>query len=161
MVKWLLAGVIAAALLLLAGCGADTRHEIYRVHAGQNGDWTLEVRRWVEFNNSVLLPEDLKPDESRLYTRTYWKIEYHGDKAVDELSITKLEVSGENWSQSLEIAEEEYLSFDTENSWGNDNSYTYGINVGDSEACYALLTDTDGNTIRIDAPLVKSKGNKM
>ncbi len=160
MIKRLLVGVIAVALLLLGGCGADARHEIYRVHEGRNGNWTLEVRRWVEYRGSMLLPKDIKPDDGGLYTRTFWEITYHGEKDVAELGITKLEVSYENWSSSIEISDEEYLVFDTINSWVSTNSYTNGIDLDDSEECYAMLTDTDGNTIRIDAPLAKSKGDK-
>lgn len=155
-----LTGLVAAlaVLLLLAGCGADARHEIYRVCEGRNGDWTLEVRRWVERDGWMLLPADLQSDDSGVWTRTYWEIAYHGKKSAAELNVTRLEVSGENWSHSSEIGDEEYLGFDTGHSWVSDNSASSGINVGNSEACYALLTDADGHTIRIDAPLTRSKG---
>ena len=159
MIKRLLAGILAAALLLLGGCGADARHEIYRVYEGRNGDWALEVRRWVEYNKSVLLPKDLVADDSGVWTRTYCRIEYQGEKTEAELGITRLVVKGDNWTHTSEITDEEYINFDSENSWVSTNSSTNGINVEDSEACYALLTDTDG-TIRIDAPLAKSKGDK-
>ena len=163
MIKRLLAGILAVALLLLGGCGADARHEIYRVYEGQNEDWTLEVRLWVEYNKSVLLPKDFVSDDSGVWTRTYWKITYHGDDSEEKLGITRIEVGDasnfESWSEGRE-AGSDYLEFEDGSGWASHNSYTNGNQVGDSEACYALLTDKDGNTIRIDAPLTKSKGNK-
>lgn len=158
------AGWRIALVLLLTGCGADARREIYRVYEGRGGDWTLEVRLWVEHNGSVLLPKDLMSDDSGVWTRTYWAITYHGDESDEELGIIRMEVrdtgNSESWSERRE-AGSAYFEFQTGNSWVSDNSYTNGIQVGDAPACQALLTDTDGNTIIIDAPLVKTKGNKM
>lgn len=156
-----IAAVLAAALLL-AGCGAVDeagRHEIYRIYEGNSGDWNLRVRLWVEHDGSMLLPADLQTEDSGTYTRTYWAVTYHGDKSEEELGITELEVGDESWNENWRAGESGgYFDFSTENSWVSDKSYTNGIDVGNSDACYALLTDIDGHTIRIDAPLTRSKG---
>jgi hypothetical protein len=153
---------VLAALLLLAGCRADSRHEIYRVYQGQNGDWTLEVRLWVVYNDSPLLPADLEPDDSGTYTRTYWKLEYHGDMTEEELHVIRTDVGSDGisggWSYGTESGGGSPLEFDKDKYWLDDNSYTNGIDVGDAEACYAIVTDADGRTVRIDAPLTKTKG---
>ena len=157
-------GIIAAlaVLMLLAGCGADARHEIYRVYQGRNGDWTLEVRLWVVYQGSPLLPADLQSDDNGTHTRTYWKLEYHGEKSAEELGIVRIEVGDtgldESWEHSLQRGDSPWLDFRRDHYWLDDNSYTNGIDVGDSEACYATLTDTDGGTVSIEAPLTKSKG---
>ncbi len=160
MIKRLLAGVIAAAILLLAGCGADARHEVYRVHEGRNGDWTLEVRRWVEYRGSMLLPNSLTYMDSETYTYVTWRLEYHGSGDIDDCDIAWYRVEAQNYGWEMGDGKDELGYYDFENGW-TDKGRSSGIELYDYEECYAILTDTDGNTIRIDAPLVKSKGNKM
>ena len=159
MIKRLLVGVIAVALLLLLGCGADARHEIYRVHEGRNGNWTLEVRRWVEYRGSMLLPNNLTYMDGETYTYVTWRLEYHGAGDIEDCHIASLEVNAQNvdWGKGSESGEINYYDF--ENGW-TDKDHSSGIEIYDYEECYAMLTDTDGNTIRIDAPLAKSKGDK-
>ena len=111
MIKRLLAGVIAAALLLLSGCGADARHEVYRVHEGRNGDWTLEVRRWVEYRDSMLLPNNLTYMDSETYTYVTWRLEYHGTGDIDGCHIAKVEVNAQtiDWGIGSGTGELEYM----------------------------------------------------
>ena len=158
MIKRLLAGILAAALLL-GGCGADARHEIYRVHEGRNGDWTLEVRRWVEYRGSMLLPNNLTYMDSETYTYVTWRLEYHGSGDIDDCHIAWYRVEAQNYGWEMGNGKDELGYYDFENGWTGKGD-SPGIELYDDEECYAILTDTDGNTIRIDAPMTKSKGDK-